>query len=285
VTGLVPQLGAFRFRAGELALRIGSALVLIPLAVATAYLGGRLFALFWGAAAMGVLWEWMALVAGPRRRPLLLTGAAALALPLMLVLVDFNLAAVVVLALGALAAMAVAVAAGERQLWGAAGIPYAGCLAVAPAVLRSDSKYGFLAIIFLFTIVWTTDIVSYFVGRAVGGPKLAPSVSPNKTWSGAIGGLIAAGFAAIVFAKVAGLSQWFAIAMLGALLSVFAQAGDLFESLLKRRFGAKDSSRIIPGHGGLMDRLDGFIVASVVAALLGLARGGFAAPARGLLMW
>jgi phosphatidate cytidylyltransferase len=282
VVGLDPQFGAFGFRAGELALRIGSALLLIPLALATAYVGGWLFALFWGAAAIGVLWEWMSLVAGSRRRPLLLTGAAALALPLILVLLRLDLAAVIVLALGALAAMAVT--AGRRQLWAAAGIPYAGCLVLAPAVLRSDSRFGFLAIIFLFTIVWTTDIAAYFIGRAIGGPKLVPGVSPNKRWSGAVGGLLAAILAAIAFARITE-TQWFAMAMLAVVLSVFAQVGDIFESFLKRRFGAKDSSRLIPGHGGLMDRLDGFIAASAVAALLGVARGGFEAPARGLLLW
>lgn len=266
----------------ELALRIFSALLLIPLALATAYAGGWPFALFWGAAAMGVLWEWMSLMAGSRRRPLLLTGAAALVLPLMLVLLRLDLAACIVLALGALAAMAVA--AGGRQLWAAAGIPYAGCLILAPAVLRSDSKLGFLAILFLFTTVWTTDIAAYFIGRAVGGPKLVPEVSPNKTWSGALGGLGAAMLAAIAFAKITE-TQWFVMAMLAVVLSVFAQAGDIFESFLKRRFGAKDSSRLIPGHGGLMDRLDGFVTASVVAVLIGLARGGFEAPGRGLLVW
>jgi phosphatidate cytidylyltransferase len=282
VVGLDPPFGAFGFRAGELALRIGSALLLIPLALATAYVGGWLFALFWGAAAIGVLWEWMSLVAGSRRRPLLLTGAAALALPLILVLLRLDLAAVIVLALGVLAAMAVT--AGRRQLWAAAGIPYAGCLVVAPAVLRSDSRFGFLAIIFLFTIVWTTDIAAYFIGRAIGGPKLVPGVSPNKRWSGAVGGLLAAILAAIAFARITE-TQWFAMAMLAVVLSVFAQVGDIFESFLKRRFGVKDSSRLIPGHGGLMDRLDGFIAASAVAALLGVARGGFEAPARGLLLW
>jgi phosphatidate cytidylyltransferase len=282
VTELALPSWAFRFRAGELTLRIGSALLLIPLALAIAYLGGRLFVLFWGAAGMGVLWEWMSLVAGSRRRPLLLTGAAALALPLMLMLLGLHLAACIVLALGALAAMAVA--AGGRQFWAAAGIPYAGCLILAPAVLRADSKFGFLAILLLFTTVWTTDIAAYFIGRAVGGPKLLPEVSPNKTWSGVIGGLLAAMVAAIAFAEITE-TQWFAMAMLAVVLSVFAQAGDLFESFLKRRFGAKDSSRLIPGHGGLMDRLDGFIAASAAAALLGVARGGFEAPARGLLLW
>jgi phosphatidate cytidylyltransferase len=267
----------------ELALRVGSALVLVPLAIGTAYLGGWLFALFWGAAAMGVLWEWTALVTRNDQRSVLLTGGASLALAVVLVAAGHLLAAVVVLAMGAIGAASLALA--ERRTWVAGGIPYAGALALAPIVLRADDADGFLAVIFLFAIVWTTDISAYFAGRALGGPKLMPQVSPNKTWAGAVGGLIASVVVALALAKMAGLTALFALAMLAVVLSVFAQGGDLFESFLKRRFHAKDSSHLIPGHGGLMDRLDGFVSASVAAALIGLARGGFEAPGHGLLVW
>lgn len=267
----------------ELALRVGSALVLVPLAIGTAYLGGWLFALFWGAAAMGVLWEWTALVARNDQRSVPLTGGASLALAVVLVAAGHLLAAVVVLAMGAIGAASLALA--ERRTWVAGGIPYAGALALAPIVLRADDADGFLAVIFLFAIVWTTDISAYFAGRALGGPKLMPQVSPNKTWAGAVGGLIASVVVALALAKMAGLTALFALAMLAVVLSVFAQGGDLFESFLKRRFHAKDSSHLIPGHGGLMDRLDGFVSASVAAALIGLARGGFEAPGHGLLVW
>jgi phosphatidate cytidylyltransferase len=274
---------AFVPRGSELALRVCSALVLVPLALATAYLGGWPFAIFWGVAAMGVLWEWTSLVAGTDRRFVLMTGAASLALALALVVSGLPLAAVIVLAISTLAAASLAPA--ERRLWIAGGIPYAGALGLAPIVLRSDREDGFLAVIFLFAVVWTTDIAAYFIGRAAGGPKLVPQVSPKKTWSGAIGGTLAAVVVALALAKTAALAGWFAIAMLAIVLSVFAQAGDVFESFLKRRFGAKDSSHLIPGHGGLMDRLDGFVTASVVATAIGLARGGFEAPGRGLLVW
>ena len=270
-------------RGSELALRVCSALVLIPLAIGTAYLGGWSFAAFWGLAAIGVLWEWLSLVAGADRRSVLMSGGAAIALALALVVTGHHLAAMIVLAMGTLGAAALAPA--ERRTWVASGIPYAGALGLAPIVLRSDQEYGFLAIILLFAVVWATDIVAYFVGRAVGGPKLMPQVSPKKTWSGALGGTIAAVVAAIVVARTAGLNGVFAIAMLAVVLSIFAQGGDLFESFLKRRFGAKDSSHLIPGHGGLMDRLDGFVMASVAAALIGLARGGFEAPGRCMLVW
>ena len=268
---------------GELALRICSALVLVPLALGTAYLGGWPFAVLWGLAAMVVLWEWNSLVAGSDQRIVLTTGGASLALAIALVLTGHLLAAVIVLAISTLGVASLAPA--KRRTWIAAGVPYAGALGVAPIVLRSDNGEGFLAVIFLFAVVWTTDIAAYFAGRAIGGPKLMPRVSPNKTWSGAIGGTLAAVVVALALAKVTALTGLFAIAMLAVILSICAQGGDLFESFLKRRFGAKDSGHLIPGHGGLMDRLDGFVTASVVAALIGLLRGGFEAPGRGLLVW
>jgi phosphatidate cytidylyltransferase len=268
---------------GELALRICSALVLVPLALGTAYLGGWPFAVLWGLAAMVVLWEWDSLVAGSDQRIVLTTGGASLALAIALVLTGHLLAAVIVLAISTLGVASLAPA--KRRTWIAAGVPYAGALGVAPIVLRSDNGEGFLAVIFLFAVVWTTDIAAYFAGRAIGGPKLMPRVSPNKTWSGAIGGTLAAVVVALALAKVTALTGLFAIAMLAVILSICAQGGDLFESFLKRRFGAKDSGHLIPGHGGLMDRLDGFVTASVVAALIGLLRGGFEAPGRGLLVW
>ena len=257
--------------------------MLVPLAIGTAYLGGWPFAVFWGLAAMGVLWEWTSLVARSDHRTVLMTGGASLALAVTLVATGHLLAAVIVLAISALGVASLAPA--KWRTWIAAGVPYAGALGVAPIVLRSDNEDGFLAVIFLFAVVWTTDIVAYFTGSAVGGPKLMPQVSPKKTWSGAIGGTLAAVLVAFAFAKVTALTGLFAIAMLALILSICAQAGDLFESFLKRRFGAKDSGHLIPGHGGLMDRLDGFVTAGVVAALIGLLRGGFEAPGRGLLVW
>lgn len=273
----------FRLHRNELSLRIASGLVLALLAIGTVVLGSWPFAVFWSLVAIGVLWEWTTLTVGGDRRSVLMTGAASLVLAFGLVISSHLLAAVIVLAMGTLGAAALAPS--ERRIWVAGGIPYAGALAIAPILLRSDVGYGPLALIFLFAVVWATDIAAYFVGRAVGGPKLMPRVSPNKTWSGAIGGTFAAIAAALAIAHQAALSSLFAIATLAAVLSALTQAGDLFESFLKRRFGAKDSGHLIPGHGGLMDRLDGFFAASVAAALIGLARGGLDAPGRGLLVW
>ena len=264
-------------------LRVCSALVLVPIAIGTAYLGGWPFAVFWGLAAMGVLWEWISLVARSDHRTVLMTGGASLALAVALVATGHLLAAVIVLAISTLGVAALAPA--KWRTWIAAGVPYAGALGVAPVVLRSDSEDGFLTVIFLFAIVWTTDVVAYFSGRAIGGPKLMAQVSPKKTWSGAIGGTLGAIMAGLIVVKCAGLGVTPALVILAFVLSVVAQAGDLAESAIKRHFGAKDSSALIPGHGGLMDRLDGFLTAAAAAVMVGLARGGLEAPARGLLIW
>jgi phosphatidate cytidylyltransferase len=169
--------------------------------------------------------------------------------------------------------------------WVAGGFAYAAVLLFAPLLLRRDPALGVTAVLFVFAIVWATDIVAYFAGRAIGGAKLWPAVSPRKTWSGAIAGTLGGMAGALMVAKLAGLviAPMLIIVALG--LSVVAQAGDLLESAIKRHFGAKDSSQLIPGHGGLMDRLDGFLTAAAAAAMVGLLRGGFDGTARGLLVW
>ena len=176
----------------------------------------------------------------------------------------------------------------DRWPWYVAGGVYAAVTLIAPATLRGlrpDQAYGFSAIVFLFAIVWITDIMGYAVGRAIGGRKLWPAVSPNKTWSGAIGAVVGALVAGLAVAAWDGMALA-PIAILAMILSMVAQGGDLFESAIKRKFGAKDTSDLIPGHGGLMDRLDGFIAAALAAALIGAWRGGgLDGAARGLLVW
>jgi phosphatidate cytidylyltransferase len=228
----------------DLWLRVVSSLVLAPLAIAAAYVGGAWFIGFWLFAAAGVLWEWMALVATARS----LSGAA-------------------------------------RAGWIALGALYAGAMLAAPLVIRADSGLGFVAMVFLFAVVWATDIAAYFAGRLAGGRKLWPAVSPNKTWSGAVAGAVAATVAGLAVAAVAGIGPPAAIAVLGFVLSIAAQFGDLFESALKRSFGVKDASHAIPGHGGLMDRLDGFVAAAAAAAVVGAMRGGVDGAAGGFLLW
>lgn len=269
--------------ANNLLLRVISAAVLAPLALVAAYIGGLPFALFWGIAALVVLWEWMTLVVGPNYRLLVFSCAAAIAVAGLLAWLGRPVTALFVVGLGALAGAIFA--PGERRLWVIAGAGYAGGMVLAPVFLRADVGFGFMAILLLFAIVWTTDVLGYFAGRAFGGPKLWPSVSPKKTWSGAICGTVGAIAIALFVAAQFGSFDRIAVIAVALLLSVVAQAGDLFESWVKRRFDAKDSSHIIPGHGGVMDRLDGFWAAAVAGCIVGVLRGGFEEPARGVLIW
>lgn len=267
----------------NLALRVASAAVLGPLALVTAYLGGWPFALFWGLAGVAVLWEWTTLVAGPNHRLMLSACGSAIAVAAMVAWLGRPVTAILLVGLGVLAALVFAPR--ERRLWITAGIGYAGSMLLAPMLLRADAIHGFLAMALLFAVVWTTDVLGYFAGRAFGGPKLMPAVSPKKTWSGAIAGTFGAMIVAVLIAALFGSFNRPAIALIALLLSVVAQLGDLMESWVKRQFGAKDASQLIPGHGGVMDRLDGFWAAALLGCLIGLARGGFDAPARGLLVW
>ena len=141
-----------------------------------------------------------------------------------------------------------------------------------------------IAVIFVFLVVWATDTAAYFSGRLIGGPKLAPRFSPKKTWSGAIGGASAAVVVGLMVALVAGIEGKLWAAAIAFALSVVSQFGDLGESALKRRFDVKDSGALIPGHGGIMDRVDGLVAAMVVAVIIGLLRGGDDIAA-GLLVW
>lgn len=267
----------------NLTLRIASAAVMAPLALWAAYIGGWPFALFWALAAIAVLWEWITLVAGRHNRLMFSSCASALAVAALVAWLGRPIAAIFLVGLGALAATIFAPR--ERRMWITAGIGYAGALLLSPLLLRGHDELGFAALVLLFAIVWTTDVFGYFGGRAFGGPKLMPSVSPKKTWSGAIAGALGAMIAAVLVAGFfVGLNKA-AIAALALLLSILSQLGDLLESWIKRRFGAKDASGLIPGHGGVMDRLDGFWAAALAACLIGLLRGGLDETARGLLVW
>jgi phosphatidate cytidylyltransferase len=201
----------------------------------------------------------------------------------LLIMLDRPGIAITLIALGCFGAAALA--SNVRRMWCAAGLVYAAALLIAPVLLRRDASFGFAAILFLFVIVWLTDITAYFVGRAAGGPKLMPRVSPNKTWSGAIAGTVASMIGGVIVASQFDIGGLAAAAVVAFVLSVVSQVGDLAESAVKRQFNAKDASQLIPGHGGLMDRLDGFVAAAVAGVLIGTAHGGFDAPARGLMVW
>jgi len=265
----------------NLVMRIAAAAVLIPLAIAIAYAGGWLWTALVTLAAIGLFVEWLAVVGLAGATRVTVPGVAALAVAGLCFAVGRIDAALIVLGIGL---VAVASIAPERRNWAAAGFLYAAAAEIASVLLRLDPVKGFAALMFVLLIVWVTDSGGYFAGRGIGGPKLWPRVSPKKTWAGAIGGFaaslaVAAGFAAFDLGRAGPLL------MLSGVLSVVSQFGDLFESAVKRRFGVKDSSHIIPGHGGLMDRLDGFVAAVVVAALFGFLRGGADGVGRGLMVW
>lgn len=273
------------------ALRIASTAILIPVALGFIYWGGWLFLLLCAAAAAGVLMEWTQLVSGDRDMRVLLPGLLALLLALILTGFGEPGAAAGCIVIGAVLAGG-AMAAWPRRFpapnpigWGTGGILYAGIAFLGAAALRVDAKLGLTAVLFLAATVWSTDIFAYCVGRAVGGPLLWPRVSPNKTWAGVVGGLIGGVAAGTLVAYASGIDRLGVVGVIALLLSVLTQAGDLFESAVKRRFGAKDTSTLIPGHGGLMDRLDGFLVAAFVALVIGILHQGTAAPAEGLLVW
>lgn len=265
--------------------------MLAPIAIAGAYFGGWLFLGMCALAAGAILWEWTSLVfrrADPR---IFVPGAAALLAAMALIGDSQAAAAIGMIAIGALLAGGLVTAwprrypAANPAVWGAGGVVYAGIALLAPALLRSDPQLGFSALLFLFAIVWATDICAYLIGRAVGGPLLWPDVSPKKTWAGAIGGLIGGVAAGTLVAYASVGTRPVVAGILALVLSLVAQGGDLFESAVKRRFGAKDAGSLIPGHGGVMDRLDGFLAAALVAVLIGSVHHGMAAPARGLLIW
>jgi phosphatidate cytidylyltransferase len=271
----------------NLLLRIAAALVMAPLAVAAAYVGGWLWTSLVTVAAIGLYVEWLAVI-GARKSRLVLLGililfgvgwAEASYVPATYV--------AVFIALGIVAAAVFA----DRRVWVVIGFGYAVAASVASILVRRDPFWGFAALMFVLLVVWVTDIGGYFAGRLLGGPKLWQRISPKKTWAGAIGGFmaslgVAAGFAAFDFGRTVAMPlKPVPLLLLAAIFSIASQLGDLFESAIKRRFGVKDSSQIIPGHGGLMDRLDGFVAAIVLAALFGFLRGGADGIGRGLMVW
>jgi phosphatidate cytidylyltransferase len=245
-------------------------------ALLVTYLGGWLFAAFWLLAGLAVLIEWTAMTGVEPRDPLRATLGVALAgmtVALALRLPGWSVA--VIAAAGLVCASATGRHARDR-IWSGAGFLYATVIATVPFIARDDPRVGAVGILWIFATVWVTDVAAYFVGRGLGGPKLWPRVSPKKTWSGFLGG-VAAGTAAGVAVAAVGArygtdlpAPLWVVAAISALAAGVGQLGDLGESALKRTYDVKDSGQLIPGHGGLMDRLDAFwAVCALVGAVLG----------------
>ncbi|RYC17383.1 phosphatidate cytidylyltransferase [Ciceribacter ferrooxidans] len=254
--------------AQELRLRIYSAIVLAAIVLAATWIGGLAFRIVASVIGLLVYYEW-SMITGLAEKSV--RGNAwgwfsVVAVTATLLLTSGEMA--VPLFAGLVLTAALPAIAGRWSWWQPGGIFYAGLSAISLSAIRGEDSLGFTAMLFVFAVVWGTDILAYFVGRALGGPKLAPKISPGKTWSGAIGGTVAgvAGGIAVALAYFQSVALW--VPAVAFALSVSSQIGDLFESFIKRRFGVKDSGRIIPGHGGIMDRVDGLVFACFSAFLL-----------------
>ncbi|MBP0615449.1 phosphatidate cytidylyltransferase [Jiella mangrovi] len=278
-------LGIRRFFAegswSDLRSRLISAVVLGILVLLLVFAGGWGFRLLCCVTGFIVFDEWVRITRARRLRPHFTFGRRIFYFSLLAFAFGFELSAILIFLAGT--SFLVFIDRHERKAdWLVGGLLYAGAATFPPALLRGDDPSGLLSIAFLVTVVWATDIFAYFTGRSVGGPKLMPMVSPKKTISGALGGLAAAVILGCLFAYAATGQVTPLIVGLAIILSVAGQAGDLYESFIKRRFGVKDSGRLIPGHGGLMDRIDAIIVAGTVAWLVGVAVAGFDQPSLGL---
>lgn len=252
----------------ELRLRVQSGIAMAILVLAATWIGGIAFRLLAAAIALIVFYEWssMTRLIESRRIGFVLawTGQVLIAAAVVLGFLSFASALLFAFTLFAL----VASVSKKGSGWLPGGMVYAGLTGISLAAIRGGDVTGFEAMLVIFSVVWGTDIFAYFVGRRIGGPKLAPRISPGKTWSGAIGGTVAGVVSGLVSIGFAGGAITVGTALLLLFLSMVSQMGDLFESFIKRRFGVKDSSRLIPGHGGVMDRVDGLVFACFAVYLM-----------------
>lgn len=272
--------GAAPWLSSNLKLRIFSGAVLAGIAFLLAYAGPLPFAFLILGCALVISWEWGRLVRGATFDLGFFVHAIAVTMAIVLAAAGYAALAFAVLVIAAIMLVPLYIGRGARL--SALGVFYVGLPAVALLWLRSDEPYGFTVVLFIFAVVWSSDTAAYAAGRTIGGPKLWPRVSPNKTWAGLSGALCAGGIAAAAFAVLEPEAGAVRLILLGVALALVAQADDLAESALKRLFGLKDASELIPGHGGFMDRMDSIVAAAVAAALLALAIDPHA-PARALL--
>jgi phosphatidate cytidylyltransferase len=244
-------------------LRAISALGLATVAFAAAWAGVLPFAVLVLAVCLVMSWEWSRVVRGDGLDVSLIVHGLAVTAAIALAAFGFAALGVAALVIGTIIVLALEF--GSRPILSAAGVLYAGLPAVALLWLRGNEPLGFKAVLFIVLVVAATDTLAFATGRLIGGPRLAPSVSPNKTWSGLIGGIAGGGAAAALFAYAIAAPVT-ALAVTGLVMGVIAQIGDLAESALKRAFDVKDASQLLPGHGGFMDRMDGLVPVAVALA-------------------
>jgi phosphatidate cytidylyltransferase len=250
-------------RRSELTARVGSGVAMAAVALLAIWAGSVPFWLLVAAASAVMVVEWFALFHADRWQLTLALVGLVLALLIMgWNAMDSRSGTILLATLGIVAA----VAAATRNMKLAGGLAYAALPALALLWIRARPDTGAELTLWTMAVVWATDIGAFFAGRRFGGLKLAPTISPGKTWAGLFGGMIAAGLIGAgsgILLYLQPITLW-----LGIPLAVLAQAGDLFESALKRRAGVKDSGQILPGHGGVLDRLDGLVPVAVLVALL-----------------
>ncbi len=270
---------------GDLGLRSLSAAILIPAVLLNVWAGGIWFNLFVGLLGVLIALEWTTMVHRQDPAQFALHAAGAMCGALLPLEVGVAGAGLAIGVLWLISAVFAWFQDRNGAMWRYLGVPYAGIPAIALVLLRNDADYGIAAIIWVMVIVWAADILAYFSGRIIGGPKLAPVISPKKTWAGLGGAIVGSATASVILGLIMGNSALVILAVLAAGFAVVEQGGDLFKSALKRHYGVKDSGRLIPGHGGVIDRVDGLIAVATVAALIGAMRGGFDATGAGLLVW
>lgn len=269
-------------RRRDLMPRIVSGLVLAALALAVVYAGVMPFAALVIAIAVAMCWEWGRVVRGQQLDAAFGLHAGAVAVAVLLAAFGFAALGLVLVLIGAI--LVLLLQFGHQGRLSGIGVLYVGLPAVSLLWIRSNEPYGFAAVVFVLLVVCATDTFAYFGGRSIGGARLWPRISPNKTWAGLISGIVAATLVGVLFAFFLEGASHVALALTAFVLGLISQAGDLAESALKRGFGVKDASTLIPGHGGFLDRMDGVVFAAAAAALFAVV-ADMQAPARAILLW
>ncbi len=255
----------------DLTQRLVSAIILAGIVLFITWSGPLPFALLLAFGGAIMCWEWGNLVRTGEVDELMILHIIAVLASSTLAYLGYYSVALLVLIVGPVAKFSMAGDAKARSLAvSLLGVPYIGLPMISLIWFRSDAEYGWHLIVYLFIVVWSVDIFAYFAGRRFGGPKLAPTISPKKTWSGFVGGVTAGTISGALFGWFLGLQTLIFIVIVSFLLGAFSQMGDLFESVIKRQYKVKDASNLIPGHGGLLDRVDGLLFAAVLAAAITL---------------
>jgi len=255
----------------DLGIRTLTSALLIPAVLLDVWLGDTWFLILVALLAVMMAHEWTNIVHDRNSAQFTLHAAAGLCGAFLPLSLDVSATLVAIAVIAVASAGLAALQKRKMRIWVLVGVPYVALPAMAFVILRGSTQAGMLTIMWLFSVVWAADICAYFAGRLIGGPKLAPRISPKKTWAGLFGAVAGGLAAGLAVGWAAGTPNLAVLAILGAALAVVEQLGDLFESALKRYYGVKDSGRLIPGHGGVLDRVDGLVAAALVLAAIVMA--------------